>query len=78
MITHTYSVIRYTNAYNYAWTLTAGETFGIRCSCGIESGQTHRTIASAHAEPLHYYATDSRRIVPKATYDGNVIVRDYR
>jgi hypothetical protein len=70
MSNHTYSVIR-TNDYD--WTGNPDDVYYVRCNCGIESGMSHASIESAHREPKHYYAPNSRRRIGPATFDGRII-----
>ena len=73
--THTYSLTRTSRAFNRDWTNFDAETYGVRCSCGIESGCSYLTVEEAHREPLHLFADHRRTMLPRATFDGRIIDR---
>lgn len=75
MMTHTYSLTRTSRAFNRDWTNFDAETYGVRCSCGIESGCSYLTVEEAHREPLHLFADHRRTMLPRATFDGRIIDR---
>lgn len=72
---HTYSILRDGTSHNAAWIGQAIETFHVRCSCGVESGQSHLTVESAHREPIHMHALNSNRRIGLAVFDGKIIDR---
>ena len=75
MMTHTYSLTRTSRAFNRDWTNFDSETYGVRCSCGVESGCAYLTADEAHRETVHVFALNSHRRLPRATFDGRIIDR---
>lgn len=72
---HSYSIIRHSIQGNLDWIDYNGHTYSVRCSCGVESGATYRTIEEAHREPQHLFALNSNRRLPVAKFDGQIIDR---
>ena len=75
MTTHTYSLTRTSRAFNRDWTNFDAETYGVRCSCGVESGCAYLTADEAHRETVHVFALNSHRRLPVAVFDGLIIDR---
>lgn len=75
MMTHTYSLVRTSRAFNRDWTNFDAETYGVRCSCGVESGCAYLTADEAHRETVHVFALNSHRRLPVAVFDGRIIDR---
>jgi hypothetical protein len=70
---HTYSLTRTSREFNRDWTNYDHETFGVRCSCGVESGCSYLTAAEAHRETIHTFGLNTHKRLPKAVFDGRVI-----
>lgn len=75
MTTHTYSIVRTSREFNRDWTNYDAETYGVRCSCGVESGCAYLTADEAHRETVHVFALNSHRRLSVAVFDGRIIDR---